>query len=286
MADEWNLNKPVDSTLISDLPSEHRARKTDVAAVLQKEHATLGDGNSGGEHKQGSAVMWHLATASIPALQPDGTALTSSDNGRLWHDTTTDIIYVLDDYSDPTVDGGWVAIGHYLGDIAINTDKFTVARATGNTVVAGTLDVTGNIDPTTYETTNGGFLDEDAMGSDSAASVASQQSIKAYIDAQTPNANSLCKAWALVSSTGVLVAGYNIASSTRTALGKYTVTWDTNFSSAISYITLVTVQRGTGDTKAYGNVITHTAGDVTVEIAGTDNALRDKQFSIAAFGAQ
>ncbi len=53
---------------------------------------------------------------------------------------------------------------------------------TGNVACSGTLDVTGNIDPTTYETTNGGFLDEDAMGSDSANKVASQQSIKAYAD--------------------------------------------------------------------------------------------------------
>ncbi len=54
---------------------------------------------------------------------------------------------------------------------------------TGNGTIGGTLDVTGNIDPTTYETTNGGFLDEDAMGSDAADKVASQQSIKAYVDA-------------------------------------------------------------------------------------------------------
>lgn len=48
--------------------------------------------------------------------------------------------------------------------------------------ISGTLDVTGNIDPTTYETTNGGFLDEDDMSSDAADKVASQQSIKKYVD--------------------------------------------------------------------------------------------------------
>lgn len=268
-----------------------------IAIRMNKEHIDLATSSAGGEHVQGSAVAWHLATASIPALQPDGTALAATDNGRLWHDITTDIFYVLDDYSDPTVDGGWIPMGHYLGDIAINTNKFTVARATGNTVVAGTLtvagaiaangtitlgagddligsstsditintnkftvagasgntviagtlgvtgastftagitanggvtlgagddligsstsditintnkftvagasgntviagtasvggtlDVTGNIDPTTYETTNGGFLDEDDMASDSATGVASQQSIKKYVDDNT-----------------------------------------------------------------------------------------------------
>lgn len=143
MSNEWNLNYPTDDELIPDLPGEHRERKTNVAAVLEKEHATLGDSNSGGEHKQGSAVAFYLATGSIPALDVEGNALAATDNGRLWLDSTTKIFYALDDYSDPTVAGGWLAMGHLLGDIAINTNKFTVARATGNTVVAGTLGVTG-----------------------------------------------------------------------------------------------------------------------------------------------
>ncbi len=181
MSNEWNLNFPTDDELVADLPGEHRERKTNVAAVLEKEHATLGGSNSGGEHLPGSAVAWYLATGSIPALDVEGNALASTDNGRLWLDSTTKIFYALDDYSDPTVAGGWLAMGHLLGDIAINTNKFTVARATGNTVVVGTLDVAGNIDPTTFETTNGGFLDEDNMASNSANKVASQQSIKAHV---------------------------------------------------------------------------------------------------------
>lgn len=74
----------------------------------------------------------------------------------------------------------------------INCDSLTSAGAisgttidgTGDGNIGGTLDVVGNIDPTSYETTRGGFKDEDDMGSDSATKVASQQSIKAYIDAQ------------------------------------------------------------------------------------------------------
>ncbi len=57
--------------------------------------------------------------------------------------------------------------------------------ATGAVTVGTTLDVTGNIDPTTYETTNGGFLDEDDMASDAADKVISQQSSKAYADARS-----------------------------------------------------------------------------------------------------
>ncbi len=58
-----------------------------------------------------------------------------------------------------------------------------LGSATTN-LLANTLDVSGNIDPTTYETTNGGFLDEDDLVSDAADKVASQQSIKAYVDAK------------------------------------------------------------------------------------------------------
>ncbi|GAG38861.1 unnamed protein product, partial [marine sediment metagenome] len=72
---------------------------------------------------------------------------------------------------------GAVAI---TGDVAVNTNKFTVAASTGNTLVAGTLDVTGNIDPTTYETTNGGFLNSDTMASAADDTVASSDSIVKY----------------------------------------------------------------------------------------------------------
>lgn len=59
----------------------------------------------------------------------------------------------------------------------------TTLETVGNATIGGALDVVGNIDPTTYEKTNGGFLDEDDMASDADDKVASQQSIKAYIDA-------------------------------------------------------------------------------------------------------
>ncbi len=84
-----------------------------------------------------------------------------------------------------TLGAGDDLIGSATSDININSGAFSTAGATGNTVVGGTLDVTGNIDPTTYETTNGGFKDEDNMASNSATATASQQSIVAYITAQS-----------------------------------------------------------------------------------------------------
>jgi len=49
-----------------------------------------------------------------------------------------------------TLGAGDDLIGSATSDITINTDKFTVAGATGNTVVAGTLNVTGLAQSSTY----------------------------------------------------------------------------------------------------------------------------------------
>lgn len=48
--------------------------------------------------------------------------------------------------------------------------------------IASQLNLTGALNPTSLLTGNGGFKDEDDMTSDSATAVASQQSIKAYVD--------------------------------------------------------------------------------------------------------
>lgn len=66
------------------------------------------------------------------------------------------------------------------GNFIVGANKLTVTAASGNTAVAGTLDVTGNTDPTTYETTNGGFQNSDTMASAADTKVASSDSIVKY----------------------------------------------------------------------------------------------------------
>lgn len=77
-------------------------------------------------------------------------------------------------YQDDTNSAFDLTSGGNLGSASTNLLANTAT-------ISSTLDVIGNIDPTTYETTNGGFLDEDAMGSNSATSTVSQQSLVAYI---------------------------------------------------------------------------------------------------------
>lgn len=144
---EWNIDGPDIDQPLGNAYKEIFSLRRGIEQRINKEHLTLDNDASpddGGEHVQGSARAFHLATASIPNETPNGDPLIVTDNGMLWHDITTDIFYCLNDHSDPTVDGGWLNIGTLLGSIAVNTDKFTVAAVTGNTLVAGTLDASGD----------------------------------------------------------------------------------------------------------------------------------------------
>jgi len=104
MAGEWTPTTPDDHFLISDIPGSDRDIKNNTATVIEKEHRELGDGNSGGEHLQGSAMAYVLATASAPTEDPAGTSFVEADIGRLWFDTTENNMKVLTEV-DPDV---WV----------------------------------------------------------------------------------------------------------------------------------------------------------------------------------
>lgn len=192
----FDKDKPAASTSLRSSNPEILANNSQLQTAINNEHIFSGTsaGTQTGDHTQGSARCFSQAGA--PATRIDGNGFLSTDLGSLWVDTDDNAVYVLT-ATTPTwtpvsteIIATLLAAGRVFGstlgvtgDFAVNTNKFTVTAASGNTLVAGTLDVTGNIDPTTYETTNGGFLDEDAMGSDAADKVASQQSIKAYVDA-------------------------------------------------------------------------------------------------------
>lgn len=191
----WNKDKPSSSTSLRSSNPEILANWSALETSFGNEHEFSTGGTNSGDHTQGSARSFSQATA--PATQIDGGAFASTDLGSLWVDTDDNAFYMLTATTPTwtpvsteviaTMLGSARVFGSTLGvtgNFAVNTNKFTVAAATGNAAGAGTLDVAGNIDPTTYETTNGGFLDEDAMGSDAANKVASQQSIKKYVDDQ------------------------------------------------------------------------------------------------------
>ena len=89
-----------------------------------------------------TGVAGITATATVQAAHLKDTSLTS---GRVALVTTGG---QLADNSNLTFNGSLLAVTGGLtvsSDVAVNTNKFTVASATGNTLIAGTLDVTGSI---------------------------------------------------------------------------------------------------------------------------------------------
>jgi hypothetical protein len=123
----------------------------------------------------------------------------------------------------------------------------------GNTAVAGTLDVTGNIDPTSYESTNGGFKDEDAMTSNSATAVASQQSIKKYTDTNVggdsptvndSESNAMAKDHAYLAQTSGFVTAFHT---------------DNDSGALVGYV------GSTTDPVGAGTKVGHSEGDINAE---------------------
>jgi hypothetical protein len=130
-----------------------------------------------------------------------------------------------------TTSSWWCALA-LTGNLDINTNKFNVTAADGNTLIAGTLGVTGNVDlnggaidgtviggstaaavtgttivaNTSIEiagtTTVSSILDEDNMASDSDTALATQQSIKAYVDSQVGTVDTLAEILANGNTSG------------------------------------------------------------------------------------
>ena len=154
-------------------------------------------------------------------------------------------------------------------------------------------------------------LDEDNMASNSATSLATQQSIKAYVDATVvTQANQaaveaetnedtyvppdllrhqpgIAKGRILLDGTGTIadLGSYNVFGIADDGTGLYTVTWDTDFSSAVYQVAGTAVSSGGGtrivepQTFAVGSLAFTTVDDAN-SASDSDN------ISIIAFGDQ
>ena len=153
---------------------EHQSTKKSLEFINNKEHVAIGANPSiadaGGEHKLGSARAYRgdysaaSAGDALPTLRPDGvTALDASDAGRLAIDTDATFGGITYEWSG----SAWAAIPY-------TTDT--------ETTLAGKT----------------WFLDEDDMASDDETKVASQQSVKKYVDDNIGSAN-----WTPTAMSGV-----------------------------------------------------------------------------------
>lgn len=212
----WDKDKPSSSTSLRNSNPEILANQSALETSFGAFHEFSTGGTNSGENTKvkfnapistptNAANKGWLYGKDVSAviefhwLDESGNELQITSGGDLFSSGGLTVTGASTFNGSITLGAGDDFIGSSTSDITFNTNKFTVVGATGNTVIAGTasvggtLDVTGNIDPTTYETTNGGFLDEDAMGSDAANKVVSQQSLVAYIATQiagdVPTAN-------------------------------------------------------------------------------------------------
>ncbi len=304
----FDKDKPSASTSLRSSNPEILANWSQIQTALNLDHEFAGtaSGTQTGKHEVLTMQEESSAGASstneghfqiidggsqpeLAFTSEDGDELQFTKDGDLYSsdnlviDGTSTLTGAVAAAASITLGAGADLIGSSTSDITFNTNKFTVAGATGNTIVAGTLDVTGNIDPTTYETANGGFLDEDAMGSDAADKVASQQSIKAYVDAQTPAAAGLAKAWVQHAANGTIAGtGYNITSTARDSAGNYTVTWDTDFANDDYAVSIVP----NGPDLNFATVTAISVGSISYVITDRGANQNDADCYVIAMGRQ
>lgn len=110
-----------------------------------------------------------------------------------------------------------------------STDELVVDGAstlTGNVAMAGTLDIGSS-------TAVGGVLDEDAMGSDSATNLATQQSIKAYVDDSIATDGVAGAAFGGSSESTEFSSGLIMKTGTAGGVGSQTITFGTAFPTAL-----------------------------------------------------
>jgi len=115
----WDENCPAIDDVYGNALFEIRDLRKGVRIRLEKEHRTIAVAGVGGEHKQGSAIVYvGDYSAAWPTLKPDGvTTLDTNDSGRLALDTTT-IPNRIAIYKYGT---GWITIGQVVGNTLITS---------------------------------------------------------------------------------------------------------------------------------------------------------------------
>lgn len=140
MSDDFthNISTPADNATIGSIPGHIVDVKQQVATHLNTEHTDYvsgtNEGNSGVQHRLGSAMPYYQATA--PTVRPgDGTiSLTAAvDDGRLWVDSDDNVLYVLVDGDEPTWETVEIAGGVGGADVVL-----LAGRSGGQTIEGGT----------------------------------------------------------------------------------------------------------------------------------------------------
>ncbi len=181
---------------------------------MSQEHTAFADSTAGGIHKPGSVAVLGMEitdAAGDPtgAVVADGTyrarglvwsytVQAGANKGVLFCNTaaagvsTAGDFTVLQMHPDLQWAGGdvtWQGNHSFAKDVSIadalyvdDSADFSDVFVEGDISINGDFAMDGSFVPTTCASDFGGFLDEDDLASDATAAVASQQSVKAYVD--------------------------------------------------------------------------------------------------------
>jgi hypothetical protein len=107
---DWDEDAPALTDSRRDGATEIKVLRVGIADRLAKEHVHPDEDSVGGEHLEGSAIVYF--EAEEPENKPDGeTALDEDDEGRLWIDSDDDKLYFWEwDAGGGT--GSWVEVQH------------------------------------------------------------------------------------------------------------------------------------------------------------------------------
>lgn len=162
----WDKDKPATSTSLRNSNPEILANWAAIESAFDQDHEFSTGGTNSGKHEvivfeeEASAGASSTNEAHLQIIdggsQPemaftseDGDELQFTKDGDLYSSDnlqvagTSTFTGAITANGSITLGAGADLIGSSTSDITINTNKFTVAGATGNTVIAGTLGVTG-----------------------------------------------------------------------------------------------------------------------------------------------
>ena len=127
------------------------------------------------------------------------------------------------------------------------------------------------------------FIIDDGAGGTNRKTAASR--IVTYVGADTDTRSGVAKAYCTVAADGTLQSNvYNVSGSTRQALGRYEVAWDTDFANTNYAVALTIVASGQDPGHS---IDSPEVGTVDLDIVNSDeSAYIDKAFHIIAFGDQ
>lgn len=175
----WDEDTPVGTDLASTIDNKQRAHRLDLGERFESMFYGFNSGSAVSPENDFGCKSLRLFPQTSPTFDGNyGFFFGKTVAGKV------ELHYLDSANTEKQItSGGKLNIASNEAVLLTGIQTIAGAKTFSSAVVCGsTLDVTGNIDPTTYDTANGGFLDEDDMTSDSDDKIVSQQSVKAYVD--------------------------------------------------------------------------------------------------------